>query len=133
MRASEFVTEKLNPEILNLNFYHETEIDGKMYSAKTVKMEPKGKAYYLSIECKDNGRIIAGALLLILNLNSGQWLESVDTWVNDTYQKAGIASTMYAYAKMLGNDVRPSNIQTPDGKAMWRAWRKSGDAKHLTR
>jgi hypothetical protein len=44
---------------------------------------------------------------------------------------SGIASTMYAYAKMLGNDVRPSTVQMPGGKAMWKAWRKSGAAKHL--
>ena len=133
MKSSEFITETLNSEILNPNFYHESEIDGKMYSAKTVKMNPRGKEYYLSVECKDNNKIIAGALFLILNLRSNQWLESVDTWVSDVYKQSGIARTMYAYAKMLGNDVRPSTIQTPDGKAMWKAWRKSGDAKHLTR
>jgi hypothetical protein len=38
---------------------------------------------------------------------------------------------MYAYAKMLGNDIKPSFIRTDQGKGMWTAWEKSGDAKHL--
>jgi hypothetical protein len=135
MRANEFLTEKLNSDILNPNFYHEQEINGLVYSAKTVKdgWNPRNKELYLSVECNDKGRVVAGALFIILNLRSDQWLESVDTWVNNEYQQSGIASTMYAYAKMLGNDVRPSTIQTPDGKAMWKAWKKSGNAKHLMR
>jgi hypothetical protein len=38
---------------------------------------------------------------------------------------------MYAYAKMLGNDIIPSYNQTSQGKAMWAAWEKADDAKHL--
>lgn len=135
MKSREFITEKINPDILTLNFYHEQEIDGKVYSAKTVKegWNKRNKELYLSIECKDNNKIIAGALFLIFNIRSNQWLESVDTWVNDAYKQSGIARTMYAYAKMLGNDVRPSTVQTPDGQAMRKAWKKSGEAKHLIR
>ena len=32
---------------------------------------------------------------------------------------------------MLGNTIVPSRNQLPPGKAMWAAWKKSGDAKHL--
>jgi hypothetical protein len=32
---------------------------------------------------------------------------------------------------MLGNTIVPSRNQLPPGKAMWDAWKKSGDAKHL--
>jgi GNAT superfamily N-acetyltransferase len=38
---------------------------------------------------------------------------------------------MYAYAKMLGNDIRASHNQTSQGQAMWAAWEKAGNAKHL--
>jgi hypothetical protein len=61
------------------------------------------------------------------------WLESANTEVNKKYQKKGIASTMYAYAKMLGNDITPSPHQSNMGKKMWAAWDKSGDAQYLMR
>jgi hypothetical protein len=38
---------------------------------------------------------------------------------------------MYAYAKMLGNDIKPSDYQLRRGIAMWDAWKKAGDDKHL--
>ena len=34
---------------------------------------------------------------------------------------------------MLGNTIVPSRNQLPPGRAMWDAWKKSGDAKHLMR
>jgi GNAT superfamily N-acetyltransferase len=34
---------------------------------------------------------------------------------------------------MLGNTIVPSKNQLPPGKAMWAAWKKSGDAQHLMR
>jgi hypothetical protein len=40
---------------------------------------------------------------------------------------------MDAYAKMLGNSVKPSQTRSDDAKAAWKSWRQSGDAQHLTR
>lgn len=60
-----------------------------------------------------------------------KWLESQQTEVEPEYKNQGVASTMYAYAKMLGNDVKPSPYQSDEGKDMWKSWRKSGAAKHL--
>jgi hypothetical protein len=59
-------------------------------------------------------------------------LESEWTEVHPKYQRQGIMSTMYAYAKMLGNSVKPSEVRSPDAKAAWASWRQAGDAKHLT-
>jgi hypothetical protein len=61
------------------------------------------------------------------------YLESLNTWVAGEYREKGIARTMYAYAKMLGNTVKPSSTQTDMGKGMWAAWKKSGDAEHLVK
>lgn len=41
-------------------------------------------------------------------------------------------SNMYAYAKMLGNSVKPSEFRSDDAQAAWKSWRQAGDAKHLT-
>ena len=134
MRADEFITETINSDILNPNFHHEQEINRMIYSAKTGPMSNSGKQLYLTIECRNPeipDRIAGMAVFIIMNTIKGQWLESMDTYVVGDYKMSGIASTMYAYAKMLGNDVRPSTVQMPGGKAMWKAWRKSGAAKHL--
>ena len=39
---------------------------------------------------------------------------------------------MYAYAKMLGNDIKPSSNRSDLGKTMWSAWEKAGNAQHIT-
>lgn len=47
---------------------------------------------------------------------------NVSVWRD--YQKLGIAREMYRFANQLGNDIEPSPIQTDQGKAMWRSFRK---------
>ena len=109
MRANEFITETINSDILNPNFQHEQEINGMIYSAKTGPMSKSGKQLYLTIECRNPeipDRIAGMAVFIIMNTNKGQWLESMDTYVVGNYKMSGIASTMYAYAKMLGNDIK---------------------------
>jgi len=59
------------------------------------------------------------------------WLESDDTKVDDEYRGKGVAALMYAYAKSLGNDIKPSPYQSEKGRAMWKKWGK--DAEHLMR
>ena len=134
MRANEFITETINPDILNPNFQHEQEINGMMYSAKTGPMSNAGKQLYLTIECRNPeipDRIAGMAVFIIMDTIKGQWLESMDTYVVGDYKMSGIASTMYAYAKMLGNDIKPSAYQSQMGKQMWRKWHEKGDAQHL--
>ena len=57
------------------------------------------------------------------------WLESNDTAVRPSYYGKGVAAMMYAFAKSLGNDIKPSPYQEPPGKKMWKKWGK--DAKNL--
>ena len=57
------------------------------------------------------------------------WLESDDTAVRPSYYGKGVAAMMYAFAKSLGNDIKPSPYQEPPGKKMWKKWGK--DAKNL--
>jgi hypothetical protein len=56
---------------------------------------------------------------------------SLITSFRPEYQGQGIARNIYAYVRMLGNTIVPSRNQLPPGRAMWAAWKKSGDAKHL--
>jgi len=75
-------------------------------------------------------RMIGSADFTVKNDKKGNsWLESDDTEVNDEYQGKGVATMMYAYAKSLGNDIKPSPYQSNAGKQMWSKW--GSDAEHL--
>ncbi len=142
MRAKEFVSEVVNPETLgdpnrhtgplwkhqirigDFNYKAEHylalgDIPGLVISAYDPRL-PKGQQY-----------IGKAVFVLHTEKNNEQWLESEDTEVDEDYREVGVASTMYAYAKMLGNDIKPSTYQSQMGKQMWRKWHEKGDAQHL--
>jgi hypothetical protein len=121
MRAHEFLTETINPDILDPRFSHSQKIGDYTYTAEF------GYGGYLYVSCFRRGKEIGRAHFHI----NGDNLESTMSDVDRAYQRRGIASTMYAYAKMLGNDVKVSNNLLPDGRKMWKAFRKSGANKHL--
>ena len=119
------VNEKINRDIRNRRFEHTQQIGNYTYKA-TVEIfigEP-----LLWIKAYDGNKEIGHVLFELY----GDHLESGGTEVDPKYRNKGIASTMYAYAKMLGNDIKPSYNRTDQGKGMWSAWEKSGDAKYLT-
>lgn len=131
MRALEFINEEINSDILNPEFKHKQKIGNFLYTAQTYKSE-SGFNAYLFIRCYDRNKLIGNVNFLVRVFAGKKWLESQHTNVDSNYQQQGIASTMYAYAKMLGNDVKPSKYQSDMGKDMWKGWRKSGAAKQLT-
>jgi hypothetical protein len=45
--------------------------------------------------------------------------------VDPRYQKQGIAGEMYKFAHELGNDVKPSDTQTPPGRDMWNSFTRN--------
>jgi hypothetical protein len=133
MRATEFINEEINPDITNPKFKHSLEIDGLDYTATVEpdKFSPQG-GLRLVIKCVDKATHAGtGKFNVHENSKGDQWLESSITWVNPNYRGQNIASNIYAYAKMLGNDIKPSSDRTPAGKDMWSAWERSGEAKHL--
>jgi GNAT superfamily N-acetyltransferase len=46
--------------------------------------------------------------------------------VDSAYQRKGVASSMYAFAKELGNDIIASVDQSDDAVAMWKGMRAKG-------
>ena len=135
MRAIEFISEKINSDILDPRFTHTQQIGKFTYKAFAYTGRPG--LNLLRIQAFDgptNPDYRIGDVMFRVNKDDqGGHLESLNTWVADFHRKDSIASTMYAYAKMLGNDILPSKDQLPDGKAMWAAWNKSGEAEHLMR
>jgi len=135
MRATEFINETLNKETLNPKFKHSIEDNGITYTAKYMKYGGDGKSYFAITATQevDNQTVRAGEVMFRPKTdgNGNYWLESYMTWVKPDYRKLGVTRMMYAYAKMLGNDIKPSHDQTPRGQAMWQSWKDSGDAEHL--
>lgn len=135
-KKNEDVAEAINPDITNPAFKHQQQIGDYLYVARYWS---KG----LKITVYDGNKKIGRADLMYHSAPFDDfadpkttpkriWLESEITEVHPRYQRQGIMGTMYAYAKMLGNSVKPSELRSPDTKAAWASWRQSGDAKHLT-
>jgi GNAT superfamily N-acetyltransferase len=129
------VAETINSSILNTRFKHKQKIGDYTYTATAEDFEGSP---LLWIKAYDGNKEIGHILFEIIvrspggrRMPSADYLESGGTEVDPAYRNKGVASTMYAYAKMLGNDIRASYNQTSQGKAMWAAWEKAGDAKHL--
>jgi GNAT superfamily N-acetyltransferase len=131
------VTEAINPDITNPEFGHQQQIGDYLYVARYWSKGLKITAYH-------GNKQIGYAELMYQSAPFDDfadpkttpkriWLESEWTRVDPKYQRQGIMSTMYAYAKMLGNSVKPSQTRSDDAKAAWKSWRQSGDAQHLTR
>ena len=121
------IDEEINPDILDPRFSHKQEIGDYTY---TAGLEPDRfhKADLFVVRCYDGDKMIGQAKFYT---TFGDSLVSALTTVHPEYQKQGIASTMYAYARMLGNTIEPSASQLPPGKKMWKAWKKSGDDQYL--
>lgn len=58
---------------------------------------------------------IASARFIVI----GDHMEVSAVQVATEYQRQGIASAMYNFARELGNDVEPSRNQTDQGRAFW--------------
>jgi hypothetical protein len=124
MRASEFISEAINPDTRHEDFSHELEIDGIVYSAKSLGDTLVVKA------SKPEGEVIGAAKFSLPN-NDAHAMNSYWTKVSPKYRKQGVASNIYAYARMLGNSIKPANFQLDGGRKMWDKWRETGAAKHL--
>lgn len=148
MRASEFIYETVNPETLGdpndtssgPGWEHTVEIGDYIYKAQHYlgafglsHGDTPGLVISAYDPNKPEGQQYIGKAVFLLHTeeDNEQWLESEDTEIDDEYQRKGVASAMYAYAKMLGNDIRPSPYQSLAGKNMWRGWIDQGHAQHL--
>jgi GNAT superfamily N-acetyltransferase len=125
MRANEFLLEEINDDLLNTKFRHSQVIGDFTYKAESYQDHG---TQYLGIICYDGNKNIGEAYFRAMP--DGYYI-SGSTHIEPEYRNKGIASTMYAYVKMLGGDIMPSDYQSKAGKGMWSAWSKTGDDKHL--
>jgi pyrimidine deaminase RibD-like protein len=119
------LNETVNPDCFDPAFNDTQHFDGLTYRA-TVD-EEYGKPVFVIRVLDDNFQQVGLAKFR----PSKRGLVSAITSFKPEYQGQGIARNIYAYVRALGNTIVPSRNQLPPGKAMWAAWKKSGDAKHL--
>lgn len=124
--------ETVNHDVFNPAFNDTQFFDGLTYRASSEE-DHQGKPYFVIKVFDDNfERVGLVKFALYKDDKGGEWLESLISAIHPKYQGKGIASHIYAYARMLGNTIKPSSDQTAQGRAMWTGWEKSGAAKHLT-
>lgn len=66
---------------------------------------------------------LAGYIKFLFHKKGYIW--SASTMVMPSFRGSKIATLMYMHAHNLGYEIRPSTDQTPQGKAMWQAFRKA--------
>jgi len=136
MRAHEFepVSEKVNKEIFTPDWKDRQPIlDGKYFIVAEIKYY--GKVPNLYIEVYDSSKepphnqypyYVAYARFRIMSRLWWKHLEAGMVSVNEKYRRQGIAAAIYQYVTKLGNTIKPSFVQLPDGKAMWKGFKKKG-------
>lgn len=149
MRSQEFVQEKINPEVINPGFKIEHQLPNGFIIQATAK-EPyyddpseemralRGVTIRVFDPKADNWmqkKYGVGEVKLLAKQNreTGEWdLRPVSVGVDKEYQRQGIASAMYNFARKLGNDVIPSPLQTDQGKAFWASGAGKGRDLEVT-
>jgi GNAT superfamily N-acetyltransferase len=129
MRAHEFIQDDINPETVKPGFEQKRWYKGRyLMVARAREMDEyedrptKGliiKVYdpkTTSMWFKSAG--IAQARFIVVDRDH---MEVSMVSVADEYQRQGIASAMYNFARELGNEVQPSQNRTDMGKAFWSA------------
>jgi predicted GNAT family acetyltransferase len=140
MRAQEFVTEAVHPDVVSKEYFNDPTPNVRMgdfeFNARTftgAMADPNARG--LQIRAYDpkrpKGQNLIGSADFVVKSNKkgNRWLESDDTEVNDEYRGQGVAAMMYAFAKSLGNDIKDSPYKSRAGGDMWHKWGK--DARHL--
>jgi hypothetical protein len=143
MRASDFLPEKINPEVVEPDFYAETNVDlpgvGPLkFVAKNIKPRPYTPQFLVKV-FRPDGQSIAYFRFLVMDYEEPTGFRflskfkkfkdpyvigaNVSVW--NEFQRKGIARAVYQWIKSMGNDLRPSPTQTDAGRSMWRGFEKA--------
>jgi ribosomal protein S18 acetylase RimI-like enzyme len=132
MRAQEFVQEKINPSILEPDFSEEKTvmIQGEPYVLRASTLNSRMVPQIRIEAIAPNGKSVGYVRFVVHNADQRPgwfsrpeepYLSAGNLSVWNDYQRRGIASAMYNFARELGNDIQPSGTQTDQGRAFWRA------------
>jgi hypothetical protein len=134
------VAEKINPKTLTRGFRQEKDMGWYTLEAvgdfaSRMANDPPTMEIYAMLKPEAGKRDGKQIGQLSLKIAQGMFLKDnpgaealvaggVD--VDAAYQRKGVASAMYAFAKELGNDVIASVDQSDDAKAMWAGMKAKG-------
>lgn len=129
MRAHEFIDEVVNDLTLKPGF-ERTQNMGD-YTLRAYYDKAMGPEPHLRVDAIDRSGKIVGSTYFQPRTQTGQLatpgpasasshLEALATKVDPAFQRQGVASSMYNFARRLGNQIKPSTLaQTPAGKDFW--------------
>jgi hypothetical protein len=130
------VLEKVNDATITPGFYVEKPIMGGRFLLKARAKEGEGfPGLLITVYDAKKPRPSSGFLerMGMGGIASFRFLAKRDgtmysstSGVDPEYQRMGIATEVYKFVRSLGNTVRPSTVQTDQGKAMWQAWQERG-------
>lgn len=113
MKISEIIVEAINPEILDPDVNKSIEVTTSKGLPITLKLMSNGE--FTRVEAWYQGRRV-GTVDFDPDNN---YLVARDLIV-PSFQRQGIATVMYNWIKQMGNDIKPSPSQTPDGQKFWQ-------------
>ena len=141
--VAEGLSEKINPKTLTRGFVQEKDMGWYTLQAvgdfaSRMANEPPTMEIYAMLKPEAGQRDGKQIGQLSLKIAQGRFLKDnpgaealvaggVD--VDAAYQRKGVASSMYQFAKELGNDVIASVDQSDDAVAMWKGMQAKGVAE----
>ena len=139
------LAEKINPKTLTRGFVQEKDMGWYTLQAvgdfaSRMADEPPTMQINAMLKPEAGKRQVTQIGQLDLKIAHGMYLKNNPgaealvaggVWVDDAYQRKGVASAMYAFAKELGNDVIASVDQSDDAKAMWAGMQAKGVAENF--
>ena len=131
------IVEKVNDATVTPGFYAEKPIMGGRYIIKARAKEVEGMSPALLVSVHDPRNPHRGSGFLEREGMGGiasfrfiarpdGYMYSSSSGVDPRYQRQGIATEVYRFVRGLGNSVKPSKLQTDQGRAMWQAWQERG-------
>jgi GNAT superfamily N-acetyltransferase len=139
------LAEKINPKTLTRGFVQEKDMGWYTLQAvgdfaSRMADEPPTMQINAMLKSEAGKRQVTQIGQLDLKIAHGMYLKNNPgaealvaggVWVDDAYQRKGVASAMYAFAKELGNDVIASVDQSDNAKAMWAGMQAKGVAENF--
>jgi len=140
------LAEKINPKTLTRGFVQEKDMGWYTLQAvgdfaSRMANEPPTMEIYAMLKPEAGQRYGKEIGQLSLKIAQGIFLKNNPgaealvagaVGVDSAYQRKGVASAMYQFAKELGNDVIASVDQSDDAVAMWKGMQAKGVAEGLS-
>jgi GNAT superfamily N-acetyltransferase len=137
MRALDFIPERVNPEVIDPGYSVRRQLpNGMIIQAEAMTPYSDDPDPYM--------QALRGVTIRVFDPASDNWMHKkfgvgevrflaqrdpdTQEWnlrpsgvmVNPAYQRQGIASAMYNFARHMGNDIVPGLAQSAQGQAFWQ-------------